>query len=52
MEETGEEGELDSESKKEQEEEVEAGIERRKLQVVFLSFFQLALCAYSSRGNQ
>ena len=52
MEETGEEGELDSESKKEQEEGVEAGTERRKLQVVFLSFFQLALCAYSSCENQ
>lgn len=52
MEETGEEGELDSESKNEQEEEMEAGIERRKLQVVFLCFFQLALCAYSSCENQ
>ena len=43
MEETGEEGELDSESKKEQEEEMEAGIERRKLQVVFLCFFLVFL---------
>lgn len=38
----GEEGALDNESKKEQKEEVEAGCEMGKLEVAFLSFFQIA----------